>query len=140
MFILNEKISYYRRICGITQSELAEKLGISSAAVSKWEQGTSCPDVALLPQLSDLLNVSIDELFGRHSSKEPVYDFVDSVPWNDDGKTRMALFKGKKLMRQNEYDFECGTHRFSFRFDGVVTVSGVCKYTAATADKKLIEP
>jgi len=46
----------------MTQEDLASKLGVSSQAVSKWENDISCPDISLLPQLSKLLDVTTDEL------------------------------------------------------------------------------
>lgn len=50
--------------CNLTQERLAETLGVSPQAVSKWESGQGCPDIALLPELSAVLGVTIDELFG----------------------------------------------------------------------------
>lgn len=55
-------ISERRKQMNFTQRELAEKLGISDKAVSKWERGLNCPDISLLPELSALLGVSINEL------------------------------------------------------------------------------
>ena len=48
----------------ITQEELASYVGVSKAAVSKWESGVSFPDITLLPKLATYFNVSIDELIG----------------------------------------------------------------------------
>lgn len=48
----------------ITQEELASYIGVSKAAVSKWESGTSFPDITLLPLLATYYNISIDELMG----------------------------------------------------------------------------
>lgn len=53
-----------RRSRGITQEELAEFMGVSKAAVSKWENGQSYPDITLLPQLAAFFNISVDELLG----------------------------------------------------------------------------
>ena len=55
-------ISSLRREKGLTQSELAEKMGVTDKAVSKWERDLSCPDVSSLPRLAEILEVSIDEL------------------------------------------------------------------------------
>ncbi|MGM0884641.1 MAG: helix-turn-helix domain-containing protein [Bacillota bacterium] len=55
-------ISERRKSMDFTQAELAGLLTISHQAVSKWERGESLPDVALLPGLAELLNVSIDTL------------------------------------------------------------------------------
>ena len=53
-----------RRDKGITQEELAEYMGVSKAAVSKWEKEQSYPDITLLPQLAAYFNISVDELLG----------------------------------------------------------------------------
>ena len=48
----------------MTQDELAKYLGVSKAAISKWETGQSYPDITFLPILASYFNVSIDELIG----------------------------------------------------------------------------
>lgn len=53
-----------RHKLGITQDELAAYMGVSKAAVSKWETGMTYPDITLLPQLATYFNISIDELMG----------------------------------------------------------------------------
>lgn len=62
---LSQRISHFRKQNGLTQEQLANHLGISSQAVSKWENEQSCPDVSLLPVLSDIFRITLDELFGR---------------------------------------------------------------------------
>lgn len=57
-------ISKYRKENGITQAELAEYLGVSPQAVSKWEQEVSIPDIYLIPKIAFFFNISIDTLFG----------------------------------------------------------------------------
>lgn len=62
----NEKIGAFiaerRKTLGLKQRELAEKLNVTDKAVSKWERGLSLPDIALLPDLSEALGVTITEL------------------------------------------------------------------------------
>jgi len=55
---------------GITQDELATHMGVSKGAVSKWETGSSLPDILLLPQLASYFDISIDELIGYHPQME----------------------------------------------------------------------
>ncbi len=62
MASLGSRIGEYRRSRGHTQEQLAQEMGVSSQAVSKWENDISCPDISLLPQLSDFLGISIDML------------------------------------------------------------------------------
>ena len=61
---LGKRIAMLRKEKGLTQEQLAEKVGVSAQAVSKWENDVSCPDITLLPLLADLLGVTVDELLG----------------------------------------------------------------------------
>jgi len=61
---LGQKIGNLRREKNLTQEELAERLGVSAQAVSKWENDVSCPDIMLLPKLAKLFNVTTDNLLG----------------------------------------------------------------------------
>lgn len=61
--ILGEKIKALRLAAKLTQDELAGKLEISSQAISKWENGSCAPDIYMLPNLSVIFGVTIDELF-----------------------------------------------------------------------------
>jgi tellurite methyltransferase len=62
--ILSANIARRRREQGMTQEQLATKLGITYQAVSKWETGQALPDITLLPTLAQTLNVSVDKLLG----------------------------------------------------------------------------
>lgn len=59
---ISEKISNLRKERKLTQEQLGELLGITGQAVSKWENGTSLPDIMLLPKLCNVLGISADEL------------------------------------------------------------------------------
>lgn len=59
---LGERIAYYRGVLGLSQGELAEKLGVSRQAVSKWETDAGLPDLDRLITLSGLYNITLDEL------------------------------------------------------------------------------
>jgi len=59
---IGSRISKYRKAKGMTQEDLAGKMGVSSQAVSKWETDASCPDISILPQLCRLLGITTDEL------------------------------------------------------------------------------
>lgn len=61
---LGRRIAALRKAQGWTQEQLAEKTGVSAQAVSKWENGLSCPDISALPLLASLFHVSVDELLG----------------------------------------------------------------------------
>ena len=82
-----------RKALGLTQEGLAQKLGVTNQAVSKWESGQSCPDLALLPRIADLFGITIDELFGREP-KAVSFPAQPPFPWPDDGVLRVLLYAG----------------------------------------------
>ena len=59
---LGTMIAELRKQHGMTQLELAEKMGVTDKAVSKWERDLSCPDINSLPKLAEILGVSVEEL------------------------------------------------------------------------------
>ena len=63
-------ISLLRKENGLTQQELAEKLGVTDKAVSKWERGLGCPDISLLVPISEIFDVSINELLAGEKREE----------------------------------------------------------------------
>lgn len=99
---LGENIASLRRATGLTQELLADRLGVTSQAVSKWERQLSCPDVSLLPAMADIFGVSIDELFVNMDSK--FENRIDDLPWEDDGRVRIAVFEGKHLCVREVYE------------------------------------
>ncbi len=67
---LGNKIRELRRRDGRTQDNLAETLGVTAQAVSRWESGGSYPDMEAIPAIANYFHVSIDELFGYHDERE----------------------------------------------------------------------
>ncbi len=69
---LGKRIAENRKRLGLTQDGLAEKLGITAQAVSKWENDQSCPDITMLPRLAEIFGTSTDALLGVEADpKEP---------------------------------------------------------------------
>ena len=71
---LTNKLRSLRAARGITQEALGAAMGVTAQAVSKWERGTTTPDISLLPELAIYFGVSLDELFGLTEEKE--YDRI----------------------------------------------------------------
>ena len=67
---LGIKIRELRRRDGRTQENLAEALGVTAQAISRWESGTSYPDMEMIPAIANYFHISIDELFGYHDERE----------------------------------------------------------------------
>ena len=84
---LGKRISGNRKRLGITQERLAEQLGVTAQAVSKWENDQSCPDITILPKLAEIFGTTTDALLGVAQSEpqqaleaELVAEETDSEP------------------------------------------------------------
>lgn len=64
---LGKRISAHRKRLGLTQDRLAELLGVTAQAVSKWENDQSCPDISMLPKLAQTFGITTDALLGLPS-------------------------------------------------------------------------
>ncbi len=67
--VIGKNIRELRRRNRMTQLQLAEQLGITAQAVSKWETGHSAPDISLLPYIAELFGITIDELLNIEKLK-----------------------------------------------------------------------
>lgn len=78
---LGKRIAARRKALGLTQDALAEQLGITAQAISKWENDQSCPDISMLPKLAEIFRCTTDELLGI-TPKElpPVYSPAPEPP------------------------------------------------------------
>ena len=74
---IGKRIAGLRKEKGLKQETLAEMLGVSGQAVSKWENDQTCPDISLLPQLARILGVTVDELL---SGKQEIVPAVQILP------------------------------------------------------------
>lgn len=70
---LGSIIIKYRKEKGMTQLDLANLMGVTDKAVSKWERNISCPDINTIPKLAELFGISVDELMQNKVKKENKY-------------------------------------------------------------------
>ena len=97
--LLFERIKKYRRLRGLTQQELAEKLFVTAQNISKWETGKSMPELENLCRLAEALGVSVDTLLS--GGEEPAGEKVLLAADGGGTKTEFVLFTqaGKVLKR-----------------------------------------
>ena len=81
---LGMMIASLRKENGMTQFELAEKMGVTDKAVSKWERDLSCPDVNTIPKLAEVFGISVDELMqikaeSQNESKQDVTSIINMI-------------------------------------------------------------
>lgn len=93
---IGNRIAKYRKAKGLTQEALANLMGVSSQAVSKWETDASCPDISALPQLCKILGVSTDELLTGKT------DDVKMVPPSERKSLDELTFRVKILSAQGD--------------------------------------
>lgn len=68
---IGKNITALRKDAGMTQEDLANQIGVSAQAVSKWETGVSMPDILLLPVIADVFDITVDEIYtGKKETKE----------------------------------------------------------------------
>jgi len=100
--VLASNILKYRKKSGLSQDELAQKLGVTFQAVSKWENAKAAPDITFLPIMADIFGCYIDELFSREIKTEIHYDHCAEFPWPDDNTIRIFQTVGKKIIKSQE--------------------------------------
>jgi transcriptional regulator with XRE-family HTH domain len=69
MKTIGNKIKELRRSKGMSQKDIADKLGVTSQAVSKWENDGSLPEMTMLPDIASLFGIQIDDLFEYSTEK-----------------------------------------------------------------------
>lgn len=96
-------VSARRKVLGMTQKELAEKLYLSDKAVSKWERGLSLPDVSVLVPLAEALGVSVTELLeGEQMDEQPIPAArVEDIVQKAIGLSDAPQERGRRFQKQN---------------------------------------
>lgn len=94
---MGKRILYHRKRLGLTQDQLADRVGVTAQAVSKWEHDLSCPDVATLPRLAEIFGITTDELLGAQPPADRQREAGPSGNWSftwrwDRGGLAFALF------------------------------------------------
>ncbi|MDE6655951.1 MAG: helix-turn-helix domain-containing protein, partial [Anaeroplasmataceae bacterium] len=78
--MIQENIKRFRLDKDWTQEDLAEKLNVTRQTISKWEQGINEPDISTLRKLSDIFEISIDELIGKEEEyKEDKFQYIRKI-------------------------------------------------------------
>ena len=131
---MGKRIAALRKERGVKQDELASFVGVSTQAVSKWENG-GAPDIELLPKIADFFSVSVDYLFGRSFTdysdmQSALIEKVNSAPPEQQFKQifnycwdmERALMAGKKLIERGSIeDYENELDKNAQRYSSMMS-------------------
>ena len=122
---LNENIRNIRKEKGMTQEQLAEAMGVSTACVSKWETAQSAPEVEMLLELADFFEVSVDTLLGHEVSADRKQSKLNAM----EELAKAARFAeakelAQKLLRNYPNDYDVVSKAASIYYRSHVTVNG----------------
>ncbi len=96
-FEIGKFIAQLRKEKGMTQEELAEIMGVTDKSVSRWENGKTLPDISLLVELSEVLNISLGELLkGKRLNRDEFVkqkELIDNIIDYDNDKKNIAQRK-----------------------------------------------
>lgn len=124
---MNLVIQEKRKELGLTQEQVAEYLNVSIPAVSKWEKGTTCPDISLLSPLARFLKIDLNTLccFHENMSQQEVALFCKEITTIVQTK---GLTEGFETAKQKIHEYphdETLLHCLTFQLDGLLTLSGL---------------
>ena len=111
---LGKRITANRKHMGLTQDQLAEKLGITAQAVSKWENDLSCPDISILPKLADIFGITTDELLGRDAPAKICE--AEIIPRRDDAN---AGFTYDNDDTNTGFTYDSDSGKMDFHWEGI---------------------
>lgn len=135
---LGDNIRTYRRAKDMTQEQLAEQLGVSFQSVSRWENGTTYPDMELLPALARIFSVTVDALLGvSDEEKQKNFDAIREKLKKElsaDPKNEETIVAILREMRRDYMEFFCGD---TYYFDDLRN-SGAYKLPAVMEEMLLI--
>lgn len=129
---MNDMIRRKRKELGLTQEQTAEYLGVSVPAVSKWESGATCPDLALLPALARLLKTDPNTLlcFQEEPSQQEIIRFCQEISemLKEKGINQPGIAKALAIMEEKIQEYpRCMSmiHTFALTLDGTLVMSAL---------------
>jgi len=93
---LEEQIKHYRKQAGLSQEKMAEIIGVSRQAITKWENGTGIPDISNLVAIAELFQISVDELLSNEKTEKKQSDYIyeSRTEYDIDGKKNFDIKLG----------------------------------------------
>ena len=129
---LAENIRALRRQHRFTQEQLAESLGVTPGAVYKWEAGLSQPELAIIVELADLFDTSVDVLLGYEVKDNRRQTTAERLRRYRTEKDRAGLAEAEKALQKYPNDFE-----IVYRSAGLYRVFGIVERDEALLRREI---
>lgn len=136
---MNTVIQEKRRELGLTQEQIAQYLGVSTPAVSKWEKGITCPDITILPSLARLLKIDLNTLFcfREELSQQELSDFCNLLKVTAEESGIAAAFSRAEEVFRSYPSNEMLILNAALSLDGMLHLSNLAESETAELEAKV---
>lgn len=138
---MSKIISSRRRALGLTQEQLAVRLGVTAPAVNKWEKGYNFPDVMLLPPLARLLEIDMNDLFCFHQdlSEQEIAHMVGEVAEISAQRDLCAAFASAEKMLRQYPNCEALCYHLAVCLNGAIVLSPADSANRPDFEEKILQ-
>lgn len=135
MLKLGENLKKFRLQRELTQEQLADVLGVSAQAVSRWENGTTYPDITLLPTIASYFEITLDELMGMEDfkSEEQLKELIAQL---DENGSKGLIYENILLLRDAVKTYPT-SYQLQFRLVNQLMFCGYKDGRGLTEDEKM---
>ena len=117
---LGNSLFHARKKCGLSQEDVAEKLGVSRQTVSKWETDETLPDIRQSKKMAVLYNMSLDELIEFDIDVKEIQQIIEKTSEQIEEKIDWTSAWGKKYSILIQYQNEVNISKYATRIDSMV--------------------
>ena len=139
---LGNSLFHARKKSGLSQEEVAEKIGVSRQTISKWETNETVPDIYQSKKMAKLYRISLDELIEFDIDLQEIEEMIDKSDEKLNEKVNWTNAWGKKYPILLKYQTEVNTSNYAFRitkmFDEIKNGNGYSKQDAMLVLKDIL--
>lgn len=114
---LGNRLFHARKKCGLSQEDVAEKLGVSRQTVSKWETDETIPDIYQSKKMARLYNISLDSLIEFDVELDEIQEIISKTDEKVEEKINWTAAWGKKYPILIQYPQEVNVPNYAHRLD-----------------------